>query len=372
MEHIYMDYNASTPIAPEVKDTIIDMLDNKYGNPSASHWAGTPAKDAVEHARTQVASLIGASPEEIIFTSGGTEANNHVLKGVTEACEKKAHVITTTIEHPAIHEPCRYLEKHGAEVTYVGTDTYGQVDPAEIEAAIKENTALISVMHANNETGTINHIDQIAKIAQRHKIALHSDAAQSLGKIPVHVQQLGVDYLSIAGHKLYAPKGVGALYIRKGKQLPSFMHGAGHEQGRRAGTENVVLTAALGTACELAEKELYPSAVQQLRDDFWQQLQDAFGDQVVLNGHPTERLPNTLHVSFKGTTGQDILDHMPEIAASTGAACHSGSVNLSAVLKAMGTDPEIGKGAIRFSLGRYSTHSDIHTVVEKLKAAFSR
>ncbi|RSL35074.1 cysteine desulfurase [Salibacterium salarium] len=371
MKRIYMDYNASTPIAPEVQQIIIETLDGAYGNPSASHWAGIPAKKAVEKARTQIASLIGAAPEEIIFTSGGTEANNHVLKGTIDACPHKGHIITTKVEHPAVLEPCRHLEKYGTEVTYIETDTYGQVHPADIEAAIKENTVLISVMHANNEVGTVNPIHQIADIARRHHIPLHSDAAQSLGKISVDVNELGVDYLSIAGHKLYAPKGIGALYIRKGQTPESFMHGAGHEQGRRAGTENVVLAAGLGKACELIEYDNHQTDIQELRDDFWQQLQNEFGSRIIMNGHPVERLPNTLHVSFKGYIGQDILNDIPDVCASTGAACHSGSVNLSPVLKAIGTDTESGKGAIRFSLGRYTKKSDIQIVVESLKKIIS-
>ncbi|SDH65696.1 cysteine desulfurase family protein [Alteribacillus bidgolensis] len=368
MENIYMDYNASTPLAPEVKETITRLLDEAYGNPSASHWAGSPAKTAVEKARRQVASLIGAASEEVIFTSGGTESNNHVLKGIVEANRgKDCHIVTTKAEHPAILKPCRYLEQYDVSVTYVDTDTYGKINPADIDEAITEKTVLVSVMHANNETGTVQPLEQISAITKRHGIPFHTDASQSLGKIPVNVDKLSVDFLTIAGHKLYAPKGIGALYIRNGKALPSFMHGAGHEQGRRAGTENVILAGALGQACQTAQYDKRIETIQALRDDFWERLQESFGARVHLNGHPEERLPNTLNVSFIGYTGQEILARIPEVAASTGAACHSDTVELSNVLQAMGVDEETGKGAIRFSLGRYSEAKDTRTVVEMLK-----
>ncbi|MFB4164561.1 cysteine desulfurase family protein [Alteribacillus sp. JSM 102045] len=369
MKKIYMDFNASTPLAPEVKQIINDLGDGAYGNPSASHWAGSPAKMAVEKARQQVASLIGAASEEVIFTSGGTESNNHVLKGIVEANHrKKTHIVTTKAEHPAILEPCRYLEKkHGVSVTYIDTDTYGQIHPEDIKKAITDNTILVSVMHANNETGTIQPLEEIAEITRRHSIPFHTDASQSLGKIPVNVDKLGVDFLTIAGHKIYAPKGIGALYMRSGCTLPSFMHGAGHEQGRRAGTENVILAGALGQACESAKQDHNIKRIKELRDQFWVELQETFGSLVHLNGHPNQRLPNTLNVSFIGYTGQEILERVPELAASTGAACHSGTVQLSSVLEAMGVDEETGKGAVRFSLGRYSEEKDVRVVMERLK-----
>ncbi|WP_091271549.1 cysteine desulfurase family protein [Alteribacillus persepolensis] len=372
MTHIYMDYNASTPLAPEVKQVIYQLTDYVYGNPSASHWAGEPAKAAVEKARSQVAAFIGAATDEIIFTSGGTESNNHVLKSIIEQYRQQhPHIITTKAEHPAILEPCRYLEEQGISITYVSTDTYGVVDPKEIEQAVTENTVLISIMHANNETGTIQPIKTISSIAKQHDIAFHTDASQSLGKIPADVDALGVDYLTVAGHKLYAPKGIGALFMRKNKPLPSFMHGAGHENGRRAGTENIILAGALGQACEIAATNNRSGHIQQLRDLFWKELQKAFGERVRLNGHPEKRLPNTLNVSFIGCTGQDILQAIPELAASTGAACHADTVQLSNVLEAMGVDEETGKGAIRFSLGRYSEKRDIDMVIEKLKYVLS-
>lgn len=369
---IYLDFNASTPIAPEVAEAMKPFLSRHYGNPSSHHWAGEPAKEAIEQARRQVAELLGCAPDEIVFTSGGSEANNHAIKGVFFLQKEKGnHIITTQIEHPAVINPCRFLEKIGAEVTYIGVDQYGRVDPGEIEKAITSKTILISVMHANNEVGTIQPIEGISKIARHHGILFHTDAAQSVGKIGTKVDQLGVDILSVAGHKLYAPKGVGALYIREGTPIEPFIHGAGHESGRRAGTENILLIVGLGKACEIAKKYLGDPGILDLRDRFWEMLQKNFGEEVVLNGHPTHRLPNTLNVSFIGRVGAEILNRLEGVAASTGAACHSGSVELSPVLKAMGIPPEIGMGAIRFSLGRTTTAGELETVVKKLKKSFN-
>ena len=362
---IYLDYNASTPIAPEVRKLIAEMLEEPFGNPSSGHWAGIPAKEAVEKARAQVAALLGAMPNEIVFTSGGSEANNHALKGVFFAAgSSDVHIITTQIEHPAITNPCRFLEKLGAKVTYLAVDGAGCVDPDDVRRALQPSTRLVSVMHANNETGTIQPIAEIAHLVKGTGVLLHTDAAQSVGKIRCDVQELGVDLLSVAGHKLYAPKGVGALYIREGASLETFIHGAGHESGRRAGTENVLLNAALGAACELAASWSGMESVKALRDHFWNLLQAKFGEKVVLIGHPTERLPNTLNVGFVGHAGAEILNQVPELAASTGSACHSGNVEMSSVLRAMRVPPEIGMGAVRFSLGRGTTKEEIETVVE--------
>jgi cysteine desulfurase len=315
-----------------------------------------------------VASLLQCKPDEIVFTSGGSESNNHAIKGVFFALKEKGnHIITTQIEHPAILTPCHFLEKLGAEVTYVGVDLYGRVDPDEIEKAITPKTILITVMHANNEVGTIQPIEEISKIARKHGIIFHTDAAQSVGKIETKVDELGVDLLSIAGHKIYAPKGVGALYIREGTPIESLIHGAGHESGRRAGTENVLLVVALGKACEIANKYVNSKKIHGLRDRFWEKLQKTFGDDVVLNGHPTYRLPNTLNVSFVDKVGVDVLSQLDGVAASTGAACHSGSVELSPVLKAMGISPEVGMGAIRFSLGRPTTLQELNRVTQLLR-----
>jgi cysteine desulfurase len=371
-KQIYLDFNASTPIAPEVAQAMKPFLSKHFGNPSSQHWAGEPAKEAVEKARKQVADLLQCQPEEIVFTSGGSESNNHAIKGVYFALKEKGnHIITTQIEHPAVLNPSRFLEKLGAEVTYVGVDLYGKVDPQEIEKAITPRTILITVMHANNEVGTIQPIEEISKIAKKHGILFHTDAAQSVGKIETKVNELGVDLLSVAGHKVYAPKGVGALYIRLGTSIEPLIHGAGHESGRRAGTENVLLIVGLGKACEIAEKYVNSERIQKLRDRFLEKLQKIFGDDVVLNGHPTHRLPNTLNVSFVGKVGGEILSQLDGVAASTGAACHSGSVELSPVLKAMGIPPEVGMGAIRFSLGHTTTLQELERVTQLLKRTIS-
>ena len=364
---IYLDFNASTPPAPEVINAMSSVLEEAYGNPSSGHWAGSPAREAVDKARMQVASLLGCEAKEIVFTSGGSEANNHALKGVFfRRGRADAHIVTTQVEHPAIINPCRFLERLGATVTYLRVDGFGRVDPDEVRRALRPSTVLISVMHANNEVGTLQPLKEIAKIAHEAGILLHSDAAQSVGKIRFTAQDLGVDLLSVAGHKLYAPKGVGALYVRDGVSLEPLIHGASHESGRRAGTENVLLDVAFGAACDLSRTWRGMESVRELRDLFWGLLQNKFGGRVALNGHPTERLANTLNVSFVAQVGAEILGRLPGVAASTGSACHAGSVELSPVLRAMGVAPEIGMGAIRFSLGRTTTRGEIETVVENL------
>lgn len=366
MNHIYLDYNASTPIAPEVKEAMLPFLENHYGNPSALHFAGRSGKQAVEQARKQVAALLHSSPEEVIFTSGGSESNNHVLKGVFERYKEKGnHIITTKVEHPAILNPCKYLEKHGANVTYLDVDRYGRVNTTDVEKAITDKTILISVMHANNEIGSLQPIEEIGNIAEKHQVLFHTDASQSVGKVPIDVHRLKVDFLTVAGHKVYAPKGIGALYIREGVSIEPLIHGAGHESGRRAGTENVLLAVGLGKACELAEEKMEENnQVKELRDYFWDRLQEIQGADISLNGDPTYRLPNTLSVNFENKVGQDILDGVSRLAASTGSACHAGEVNLSPVLEAMGVADEAGMGAVRFSLGRYTTKEEIDTAVE--------
>lgn len=369
---IYLDFNATTPIAPEVAAAMSDVLTAPFGNPSSQHWAGLPAREAVDKARGQVAALVDCAPGEVIFTGGGSESNNHALKGVFfSQGGPGAHIITTQVEHPAILNPCHFLERLGATVTYLPVDRFGRVDPDDVQKALTPRTILISVMHANNEVGTLQPISEISPIAHKHGVVLHTDAAQSVGKIPTRVDELGVDLLSVAGHKLYAPKGIGALYIRKGVRLEPLIHGAGHESGRRAGTENILLDVALGAACALAESWLGMKSVRQLRDRFWNLLQERFGHRVVLNGHPDECLPNTLNVSFVNKVGAEILARMEGVAASTGSACHSGSVELSPVLKAMNVPPEIGMGAIRFSLGRTTTRDEIEATASQLADAVS-
>jgi cysteine desulfurase len=302
-----------------------------------------------------------------VFTSGGSEANNLALKGVFFArAHKGNHIVTTQVEHPAILAPCRFLERLGAAVTYVPVDRHGQVDPADIRKALTPQTILISVMHANNEVGTILPIAEIGAIARAHGVLFHTDAAQSVGKIATDVDELHVDLLSVAGHKLYAPKGVGALYVRRGTALEPLIHGAGHEGGRRAGTESALMAVGLGTACALARDLAPMQRIRALRDRLWQTMRQRFGDRVVLNGHPERRLPNTLNVSFVGRVGAEILDRLDGVAASTGSACHAGSVELSPVLSAMNVPPEVGMGAIRFSLGRFTTEAEIDEVGERL------
>ncbi len=342
-------------------------MEHAFGNPSSSHWAGTPAQTIVDTARRQVAGLLGCKPSEIVFTSGGSESNNQVLKGIYFASQVRIpHIITTSVEHPAIVEPCHFLERLGAKITWLPVDSTGRVDPDDLVQAITADTTLISIMHANNEVGTIQPIEDCARIAREHGIPFHTDAAQSVGKIPTRVNDLGVDFLSIAGHKLYAPKGIGALYIRGGTTLEPLIHGAGHELGRRAGTESALLTAAFGEACELAGDLSAMDRIRALRDQLWTGLKDSCSGQVVLNGHAGRCLPNTLNVSFLGHIGHELLAQVPEVAASTGSACHTGRVELSPVLEAMGISPEVGAGAVRFSLGRTTTSGEVNEVIKRL------
>jgi len=367
---IYLDFNASTPVAPEVVEAMRPFLAEHYGNPSSPHWAGAPAKAAVERARGQVADLLACRPDEVVFTSGGTEANNHALKGVFFAHRDRGdHVVTTAVEHPAIRSPLRFLEGLGARVTVVPVDRQGRVDPGDVRRAIGPRTILVSVMHANNEVGTVQPVAEIAAIAREAGALVHTDAAQSVGKIATRVDELGVDLLSVAGHKLYAPKGVGALYVRRGTRLEPFVHGAGHERGRRAGTENVLLDVGLGAACQLAGAWVGMPAVRALRDRFEAALRDLFGARLTLNGAGAERLPNTASVNFVGQVGAEVLERLPGLAASTGSACHAGSVELSPVLAAMGVPPGEGMGAVRFSLGRTTTWDELEHVLGLLRAA---
>ena len=366
-QHIYLDFNASTPIDPRVELLMNQVIDRAYGNPSSPHWAGEPARVIVDEARRKVARLLGCSPGEIVFTSGGSESNNQVLKGVFFARQAPgAHIITSAVEHPAIVEPCRFLERLGARVTWLPVDTAGQVSADDLRQAITSDTILISIMHANNEVGTLQPVGECARIAREHGIPFHTDAAQSVGKVPTNVDELGVDFLTIAGHKLYAPKGIGALYVREGIEFEPLIHGAGHESGRRAGTESALLAAALGEACELACDLSGVPKIALLRDRLWTALKGCYGDRVVLNGHPQERLSNTLNVSFLDYQGHELLASLPELAVSTGSACHAGSVEISPVLQAMGVSPEVGAGAVRFSLGRTTTAEEIEIAIERL------
>lgn len=368
MRPIYLDYNASTPIAPEVADLMQGALNRAFGNPSSMHWAGEPARQLIDTARRQVADLVGCGPAEIVFTSGGSEANNLAIKGVFFSSPKRpVHIVTTAVEHPAVSSPCAFLETLGASVTRLPVDGNGLVDPDDLKAAIRPDTRLVSIMHANNEVGTIEPVEACAAIAREHDVLFHTDAAQSVGKIPTRADDLGVDLMSLAGHKFYAPKGVGALFVRHGTVLAPLIHGAGHESGRRAGTESALLIAALGEAARIASDLSGVTGIRELRDRLWQAIEAASGGTARLNGHPDARLPNTLNVSFVGRNGADVLTALKGVAASTGSACHAGRIELSPVLEAMGVRPEVGLGAVRFSLGRPTTAEDIDTVAGQLE-----
>ena len=369
---IYLDYNASTPMAPEAASAMQPFLSDHFGNPSSEHWAGRPARDAVELAREQVASLLGCRADEVLLTSGGSEANNQVIKGVVSAAMalggRTPHVITSAVEHPAVLEPCRVVEQLGARVTVVPVDGHGLVDPDDIRKAITPHTVLISVMHANNEVGTMQPVADIGHIAREHAVRFHTDAAQSAGKVSTRVDDLQVDLLSVAGHKLYAPKGIGALYVRAGTKLDPLIHGGGHERGRRAGTESALLAAGLGAACALALADPCGDRLLALREHFWLGLRATFGERVVLNGHPVHRLPNTLSVAFPGRFGDEILAGLDGVAASTGSACHTGVRHTSTVLAAMGVADEVAGGTIRFSVGRSTTTGELDQVIRRLES----
>ena len=364
---IYLDYNATTPVLPEVVDAMLPYLREHFGNPSSSHVYGRRAQSAVDRARHQVAGLIGCDASEIIFTSGGTEANNLAIRGVTEAREDRRAVVTTVIEHPATAQPCAWLERHGWRVTRVGVDREGRARVEEARAAIDTATALVTVMHSNNETGVLQPVTELAELARDRGAVMHTDAAQSVGKIPVNVRELGVDLLSIAGHKLYAPKGVGALYVRRGTPLRPFVLGAGHERGLRPGTENVAYIVGLGVACELASQGLDERAVRmkRLRDELWGRLA-AHVPGLGLNGDPVRRLPNTLSVRFPGASGNEVLAGATAVAASTGSACHAGHESAPGVIVAMGVGETEALGTVRLTLGRETTPGDVSSAADAL------
>jgi cysteine desulfurase len=384
---IYLDYNATTPLDPAVLDAMLPYLREHYGNPSSAHSYGQTTHAAVDGARQQVAQLLGAQPDEIVFTGGGSEASNHALKGAVFAklhgvfgrWAKEAHIITSAVEHPATLQPCAFLKRLGCRITILPVDAHGMVDPDAVRKAIDRGTTMVSIMHANNEVGTLQPIREIAAIARERGVLVHTDAAQSVGKVAVDVNELGVDLLSVAGHKLYAPKGVGVLYVRRGVKLEPLIHGATHESARRAGTENVPYLVALGTACAVAGRVLSTSTerLRQLRDRLWDGLRSELGEKgVVLNGHPEQRLPNTLNVNFVGCIGVDLLKAAPEVAASTGSACHEGEqqrqFTLSPVLTAMGVPLHLGRGALRLSVGRFTTEEEIDRAAGLLAAAARR
>jgi cysteine desulfurase len=370
---IYLDHNATTPLVPEVVDAMLPYLREHFGNPSSGHVYGRRAREAVERARGQVAALLGCAPEEVCFTSGGTEANNLAIRGVAEARPERRHVVTSVIEHPATSVPCDWLERHGHRVSRLGVDAGGRVDAAAVAGALGDDTALVTVMHANNETGVLQPIAEIARAARAHGAVVHTDAAQSVGKVPVDVGALGVDLLSVAGHKLYGPKGVGALYVRRGTPLVPFVLGAGHERGLRPGTENVASIVGLGVACVIACRDAGAVEVRicALRDRLWALLRERVPG-LALNGHPEERLPNTLNVRFPGVSGNALLAAAPEVAASTGSACHAAGESASAVIFAMGVPPAEALGSVRLTLGRGTTEADVRRAAEALGRAWER
>jgi cysteine desulfurase len=359
---IYLDYNATTPVDPRVAEAMLPFFHNHFGNPSSSHALGRRSREAIEKARRQTANLLGAEPGSIIFTSGGTESNNHAIIGAAlVGRERGRHIVTTAVEHPAVTEVCRHLETRGFITTFVPVDPCGRVEADRVAAAFTDQTVLVSVMHANNEVGTLQPVAEIAALARERGILSHSDCAQSTGKIPVTLDELGVDMISVAGHKFYAPKGVGVLCLRPEVALPNLMHGAGHERGRRPGTENILEIVGLGMACELAAAELGGESVRlkALRDRLQAGLLARFPG-ARIQGHPDLRLPNTLSISFPDLTSADIIRNTPGVAVSAGAACHGdGGTTISAVLSAMGVPERLALGTIRISLGRMTTEPEI-------------
>ena len=382
---VYLDYNATTPVDPAVVEAMLPYLRDPagvgfghFGNPSSTHAYGAPAAEAVATARRRVAGLLGAGPDEVVFTSCASESDNLAVKGVAFASREQGpprgrpgHLITSAVEHPAVLEACRYLERaFGFALTVLPVDGAGRVDPDDVRRAMRPDTALVSVVHAQNETGVLQPVAEIGAIAREHGVPFHVDAAQSVGKIPVRVEELRCDLLTVAGHKLYAPKGIGALYVRDGIRLHPLVHGAAYEGGRRAGTANVPYATALGAACDLAARALAagePARQRRLRDRLHAALAAALP--VRLNGHATERLPNTLNVSVPGVIGEEVLAAVPEVAASTGAACHAGVHTPSAVLLAMGLAPDLALGALRLSVGRYTTAEEVDFAAARLAAA---
>jgi cysteine desulfurase len=369
---IYLDYNGTTPHDPEVIEAMRPYFETEFGNPSSSHWYGIKPKQAVEAARKQVAGILNCNPSEVFFTSGGTESNNHAIFGVARRFREKGnHIITSNFEHPAVLEVCRYLDSHGFETTYLPVGEDGLVNPADLEKAVRPATILITIMHANNEVGTVQPIAEISRIAKNHGIVMHTDAAQSVGKIPADVEALGVDLLSLAGHKVYAPKGIGALYVRAPLVPEKFCYGAGQEMGWRAGTENVLEIVGLGKASQVAQRDLekHMARMKFMRDRLHEGLLGRISN-IRVNGDLEHRLPNTLSISFKGHEANRILEDIGlEVAASAGAACHADTVEISHVLEAMGVPLEWAKGTLRFSVGRMTTEAEIDKTIRVVAEA---
>jgi cysteine desulfurase len=373
---IYLDHNATTPVHPEVFEAMLPYYKDKFGNASSIHSFGREAKVALEESREKVAKFINTSPQEIYFTSGGTESDNLAIKGTAFANRKKGkHIITSKIEHHAVLESCKFLEKEGFEITYLPVDKYGFVDPDDLKKALRKDTILVSIMHVNNEVGTIQPLEELCKITKEKGAYFHTDAVQSVGKMPVDVQKLDVDMLSMSGHKIYGPKGVGAIYIKKGTRMTSWSHGGSHERSRRAGTENVPGIVGLAKTVEIARRDMEQQSQQMknLTEAFYQKVTHAIPD-VILNGHLEKRIPNTLNLSFKAVEGESIILSLDlkGVAVASGSACTSGTLEPSHVLSAMGISPEIAQGAIRFSFGRENTMEDVEYIVGILPEIVSR
>ncbi len=376
MKRIYLDHNATTPVHPEVLEAMLPYLRDEWGNPSSIHWAAREPKKAIDSAREKVAALLGCEANEIVFTSCGSESNNFAIKGVASALKGKGdHIITTSVEHPSVLNTCKYMAKEGWEVTFLPVDSYGMIDLDQLRDSITERTVLISIMFANNETGTIFPVEEIGRIAKERGVLFHCDAVQAVGKVKIDVKEMNIDLLSLSGHKLYAPKGVGALYVKRGVRLTPLIHGGHQERNRRAGTENVAGIVALGKACEIAMRDMEEEVAHltRLRDRLEKGIMERI-EHVRLNGHPTKRLPTTLNVSFEYIEGESILLNldMKGVAASSGSACTSGSLEPSHVLMAMGVPPEVAHGSVRFSLGRDNTEEDIDYVLEVLPPIVER
>ena len=372
MQHIYLDYNATTPIAPSVVDAMTPFLTDHFGNPSSSHALGRAAAEAIEDARAQVAGLLGCSHDEVVFTSGGTESNNIAIKGAMfRGVVGSGHLIISAIEHPAVVEPAKFLERIGFDLTVVPCDSNGVVQPETVAAAIRPDTRLVSIMHANNEIGTVQPIAQIAAICHKNGILVHTDASQAVGKIPTYVDHMDVDMLTIAGHKLYAPKGIGALFVRDGLDLEPAMHGAGHENGMRPGTENTAFIVGLGRACLYAGKAIdeSPKKMSELRDRLLNNLQMMIGRALKVNGGQVERLPNTLSVVFPDVVAAEMLQRIEHLCASTGSACHSGSTE-SVTLSAMGASAKEIAGTMRLSVGWTTSQDEIDQASQQLVEAW--
>jgi cysteine desulfurase len=374
MSFIYLDYNATTPIDPRVAEAMRPFLTGGYGNPSSTHAEGRKAKAALERAREQVAGCLGCRPSEVVLTSGGSESNNLAIRGLVEA-RGGGHVITSAVEHPAVLEVVLALEIEGRiNLSIVEVDRFGRVDPEAVAAALRDDTVLVSLMLANNEVGTLQPVAEVAAMCRKRGVTVHTDAAQAVGKVPVNVENLGIDLLSVAGHKLYAPKGIGALYIRDGLRIEPQIRGAGHESGRRAGTENVLLAVGLGTACELAQQDVRAEQEKMagLRDLLAAKLHQGRED-IVVHGHPELCLPNTLSVAFPGCVADELLEDLTdELAASAGAACHAGAATVSHVLQAMQVDPDLAAATVRLSVGRFTTEEEVERGAELILEAIQR